>query len=150
MSDTNIEKIVNGIFVEIEISLNQFKNSPDDWNISEGNVAICVITKDGKIFGKLYGNDKLRQRQFYSVAWKKASQVWITGHKTGDYEKIVYGGEMDPEDSLISLPDLIGWVGGQPITIDDSTELAIGFSGFRGFNDIKIVQDAVKKVLSYE
>jgi uncharacterized protein GlcG (DUF336 family) len=147
MKDNNIEKIVNQIFVEIETSLNQFKTSPEDWNISEGNVAICVITKEGKIFGKLYGNDKLKQRQFFNVAWKKASQTWITGYKTGDYEKIVYGGEMDPEDSLISLPDLIGWAGGQLIAINDSTELAIGFSGFRGFNDIKIVEDAVQKVL---
>lgn len=148
MSDSNLEEIIDKIFEEVSISVNQFKDSPEDWNISEGNVAMCVITKEGKIFGRLYGNDKLKQRQFYNVAWKKASQTWITGYKTGDYEKIVYGGDMDPEDSLISLPDLIGWAGGQPIMIDEYTELAIGFSGFRGVNDIKIVQDAVQKVVS--
>ena len=150
MSDNHIEKIVNEIFVEIETSLNLFKTSHEDWNISQGNVAVCVITKEGKIFGKLYGSDKSKQRQFFNVAWKKASQTWITGYKTGDYEKMVYGGNMDPEDSLISLPDLIGWAGGQLINIDDATALAIGFSGFRGFNDIKIVDDAVQKVLRYQ
>ena len=53
---------------------------------------------------------------------------------------------MDPEDSPIELPDLIGWVGGQPIKIED-TLLSVGFSGFRGFNDLDIVQKAVQKVM---
>jgi glc operon protein GlcG len=44
-----------------------------------------MITEDGRIYGKLYGNDKLKQRKFFRVAWLKASQVWITGHKTGEY-----------------------------------------------------------------
>ena len=62
----------------------------------------------------------------------------------------VFGGDMDPEDSTIALPDLIGWIGGQPIAIGNGIKLSIGFSGFRdfrGFNDLKIVEDAVQKVL---
>ncbi len=55
--------------------------------------------------------------------------------------------DMDPEDSTIALPDLIGWIGGQPIAIDNGIKLSIGFIGFRGFNDLKIVEDAVQKVL---
>ena len=148
MNTETVEKIINSIFESIENDITSFKSSPEDWNISEGNVAMCIITEDGKIYGKLFGTDKLKQRQFFNVAWRKASQVWITGHKTGDYEKIVFGGNMNPEDSPIELPDLIGWVGGQPIQIDSETKLAIGFSGFRGFNDIDIVQKAVQKVLS--
>lgn len=148
MNTETVEKIINSIFESIENDITSFKSSPEDWNISEGNVAMCIITEDGKIYGKLFGTDKLKQRQFFNVAWRKASQVWITGQKTGDYEKIVFGGNMNPEDSPIELPDLIGWVGGQPIQIDSETKLAIGFSGFRGFNDIDIVQKAVQKVLS--
>ena len=148
MDNTALEKTINSIFETLEKDITSFKSSPEDRNISDGNVAMCIITEDGKIYGKLFGTDKLKQRQFFNVAWKKSSQVWITGHKTGDYEKIVFGGNMDPEDSPIELPDLIGWVGGQPIQIDRETKLAIGFSGFRGFNDIDIVQKAVQKVLS--
>jgi len=147
MTTLELEKFINALFQELEKEVITFKNSPDDWNISLGNVAMCIITEDGKIYGKLFGSDKLKQRGFFNVAWRKASQVWITGHKTGDYEKIVFGGTMDPEDSPIELPDLIGWVGGQPIKVDEETTLAIGFSGFRGFNDIGIVERAVKKVL---
>ena len=147
MTNIEIEDFINKLFVEIEHEIIKFKNNPADWNISQGNVAMCIITEDGKIYGKLFGSDKLKQRQFFNVAWKKASQVWITGHKTGDYEKIVFGGGMDPEDSPIELPDLIGWVGGQPIKINEKTTLSIGFSGFRGFNDIGIVQEAVQKIL---
>lgn len=147
MTTFELEKFIRALYKELEQEVLTFKNSPDDWNISQGNVAMCIITEDGKIYGRLFGSDKLKQRGFFNVAWKKASQVWITGHKTGDYEKIVFGGTMDPEDSPIELPDLIGWVGGQPIKVDEETTLAIGFSGFRGFNDIGIVERAVKKIL---
>ena len=146
MDTTQLEKIINSIFEALEVEISGFRSSPEDWRISDGNVAICIITEAGKIYGKLFGNDRLKQRKFFSIAWQKASQVWITGHKTGDYEKIVFGGEMNPEDSPIELPDLIGWVGGQPIQIDHDTKLSIGFSGFRGFNDIEIVQRAIQKV----
>ena len=146
MKEKKLEQIVTDIFNEIESQIPGYKNSPDDWNISHGNVAICILMEDGRVYGKLIGSDKLKQRQFFNVAWKKASQVWITGYSTGNYEKIVFGGEMDPEESPIELPDLIGWIGGQPITLEDGTRLAIGFSGFRGFNDIDIVKAAVLKV----
>ncbi len=146
MNQTALEKIINSIFETLEEAIVSYQNSPEDWDISDGNVAICILTEDGRVYGKLFGTDKLKGRYFFSVAYKKASQVWITGQRTGDYEKIVFGGEMDPEDSPIELPDLIGWVGGQPIKIED-TQLSVGFSGFRGFNDIDIVQTAVEKVM---
>ncbi|MGB5370887.1 MAG: hypothetical protein WBN18_10695 [Flavobacteriaceae bacterium] len=145
MDAPTLEKLINALFEALKPEIASYRNSPEDWNISDGNVAICIITEDGKIYGKVYGEDRLRQRNFYRIAWQKASQVWITGHKTGDYEKIVFGGEMDPEDSPIELPDLIGWVGGQPLEIDGDTLLSVGFSGFRGFNDINIVQKALQK-----
>lgn len=146
MQNKSIEELIGTIFKELELLIPSFKNSPEDWNISDGNVAVCIITDDGTVFGKLFGNDKVRQRGFYRIAWQKASQVWITGHKTGDYEKLVFSGEVDPEAfSPIELPDLIGWIGGQPITIDKGTTLSIGFSGFRGFNDIAIVEKAIEK-----
>ncbi|MET6990663.1 hypothetical protein [Sediminicola arcticus] len=148
MEQGKLNLIIQAVFKEIEVQIPNYKNSPEDWNISEGNVAMCIITEEGAIYGKLFGTDKIRQRQFYKVAWTKASQVWITGHSTGDYEKIVFGGGMDPEDAPIELPDLIGWVGGQPLTLADGTLLSIGFSGFRGFNDIAIVKEAFKKVTS--
>lgn len=145
MDAPTLEKLINALFEALKPEIAAYHNSPEDWNISDGNVAICIITEEGKIYGKVYGGDRLRQRNFYRIAWQKASQVWITGHKTGDYEKIVFGGEMDPEDSPIELPDLIGWVGGQPLQIDGDTRLSVGFSGFRGFNDINIVQKALQK-----
>lgn len=148
MEQSKLNLIIQAVFKELEVQIPNYKNSPEDWNISKGNVALCIITEEGAIYGKLFGTDKIKQRQFYKVAWTKASQVWITGHSTGDYEKIVFGGEMNPEDAPIELPDLIGWVGGQPLTLADGTLLSIGFSGFRGFNDIDIVKEAFKKVTS--
>jgi glc operon protein GlcG len=143
MTDTRMDTLINRIFDAIEVQIPAFRKSKADWDISDGNVAVCIITEAGRVYGRLFGNDKLRQRHFFSIAFRKASQVWITGHKTGEYESIVFGGGMDPEDSPIELPDLIGWVGGQPIQLDEETKLAVGFSGFRGFNDIEIVRKAV-------
>ena len=146
MTLTELEKTIYSLFEALEEEIPGFQNSPEDWDICEGNVAICIISENGKVYGKLYGTDKIRQREIYRIAWQKASQVWITGHNTGDYEKIVFGGNMDPEDSLIELPDLIGWVGGQHVQLDDESRIYVGFSGFQGFNDIGIVQTALKKI----
>lgn len=146
MKDLNIESLIKDIIQEVESLIPVYENSEMDWRISQGHVAMCIITSDGMVYGKLFGSDRLLQRRFFSVAWKKASQVLITGYNTGEYEKIVFGGGMeDPEDSLIELPDLIGWSGGQMIKVEGH-QLAVGFSGFKGYNDLKIVQDAVKNL----
>lgn len=36
------------------------------------------------------------------------------------------------------LADLVGYEGGQPITLPDGTKLAVGFSGFRGTSDLEM------------
>jgi len=102
-----------------------------------------VLDESGNVYGKIWGTDKVKGRQFYKNAWIKASQVWITGMKTGEYEQKLYNGEFGEEKYGISMPDLIGWEGGQPIVLQDGTTLSIGFSGFRGFNDLEIVKMAI-------
>lgn len=119
----------------------EFSENPLD-AFANGNVAVCVIDEDGNMFGKIWGNEKVKGRNFFKNAWTKASQVWITGMKTGEYEKKLYNDEFDEEKYGISKPDLIGWEGGQPITLKDGTRLSVGFSGFRGINDLAIVTKA--------
>lgn len=89
------------------------------------------------------GTDKIKGRQFANLAWKKATQVWITGMKTGEYETKLYAGKYDESKFGINKPDLIGWEGGQPVRMKDNTEYSVGFSGFRGINDLEIVQRAI-------
>ena len=147
MTESQLESTINKIFESIEKQVPAFKDSPADWNISGGNVAACIIDDKGRIYGKMFGNDKVRQRSFFNVAWRKASQVWITGYKTGEYEKLVFGGQLDPHQFGIELPDLMGWEGGQPVQLDTETKISAGFSGFRGVNDLAIVVNAVKEAL---
>jgi uncharacterized protein GlcG (DUF336 family) len=85
-------------------------------------------------------------RHSFKIAWTKSSQVWITGMKTGEYEKRVFNKEVDPGLFGISMPDFIGWEGGQPVNLKDGTLLSIGFSGFRGTSDLEIVQRAISKI----
>jgi hypothetical protein len=75
----------------------------------------------------------------------KASQVWITGIKTGEFEKLVFNKEIDEESFGIRRPDYIGWVGGQPLSLKDGTKLSIGFSGFRSATDLEIVIKALSE-----
>ncbi len=123
----------------------QYGSNPQD-AFGDGNVAVCVIDDEGNIYGKIWGDNKIKGRQFYKHAWTKASQVWITGMKTSEYEKKVFNNEVDEDKFGISRPDLIGWEGGQPVVLKNGTKLSVGFSGYRGFNDLEIVLRAIEMV----
>ncbi|MNQ45828.1 hypothetical protein D3C85_596240 [compost metagenome] len=130
----------------IEELIPEYLQIEEDKRISNGNVAICIIDEDGAVYGRMYGEDKPRRRQSYKVAWTKASQVWLTGVKTGEYEKLVFNNIVEENANGIEAPDLIGWQGGQPLTLSDGTKLSIGFSGFRGTTDLEIVEKAFSKL----
>ena len=143
MGTTDIHGIIDALFQALENGVAKAMETPEDARISNGNVAVCVIDPEGCVHGKLFGSDKPRQRQAFRVAWTKASQVWLTGVETGEYERRVFIGEIPENANGIDNPDLIGWVGGQPVTLKSGLELAIGFSGFRGTTDKQIVLDAL-------
>lgn len=142
MEHKELTLLIEKLFSAIEKRIPIYMSNPNDKNISKGNVAVCVIDRDGNVYGKLYGTDKILQRNFFRVAWIKASQVWITGLKTGEFEKLVFTKQIDEGKFGISMPDFIGWDGGQPITIDNETVLSVGFSGFQGVHDLEIVVKA--------
>jgi glc operon protein GlcG len=139
MENNKIEKIISAI----ESLIPEYMQNPADSGISNGNVALCIIDEEGQVFGKLFGKDKIRSRHSYKIAWTKASQVWITGTKTGEFEKLVFTKQIDEHKFGISRPDFIGWEGGQPIILNDGTKLSVGFSGFRGVSDLEIVAKAI-------
>jgi uncharacterized protein GlcG (DUF336 family) len=130
--------LIQRFFENLETLIPAYSANPLD-AFANGNVAVCVIDTEGNVFGKIWGNQKVTGRNFFKNAWIKASQVWITGMKTGEYEKKLYNEEFNEEKYGISKPDLIGWEGGQPVTLKDGTRLSVGFSGFRGINDLAIV-----------
>lgn len=138
-SNTHFIKV---FFKMLDKLIPEYSANPLD-AFANGNVAVCVIDDEGNIFGKIWGNDKITGRSFFKNAWIKASQVWITGMQTGEYEKKLYNNEFDEEKYGISKPDLIGWEGGQPITLNNGTKYSVGFSGFRGINDLEIVAKAL-------
>lgn len=137
-----IEQLLAGI----EVLVPQYMAIPEDQEKAKGVAAVCIIEEDGQVHGKIYGTDKLRGRESFKNAWNKASQVWITGYKTNEYEKMVFNGQLDPKQYGIPLPELIGWHGGQPLTLPEGTKLAVGFSGFRGSSDLEIVERAMERI----
>ncbi len=147
MTNEKLQQIINKMFESISSQVPAYKNSEADWNISDGNVAVCIIDDAGNIYGKIWGDDKVRGRRFYDVAYRKASQVWITGYKTGEYERLVFTDQLNYKDFGIELPDLMGWQGGQPIQLDAETRISCGFSGFKGINDLGIVKKAAEDAI---
>ncbi len=146
MEQAVMNSMMESIFSAIEKMIPTYMANEVDKRIANGNVAICIIDPAGRVYGKLWGGNQIRNRQSYQVAWVKASQVWITGLKTGEYEKLVFSGQVDEEQYGIERPDLIGWEGGQPVTLYDGTILSIGFSGFRGIVDLEIVVKAFESI----
>jgi uncharacterized protein GlcG (DUF336 family) len=138
--------LIQKIIAAVEKRVPEYLANEEDRKNNEGNCALCIIDAAGEVHGKMFGSDKIRQRTSFRIAWIKASQVWITGYKTGEYEKLVYAGKIDEHTCGINKPDLIGWEGGQPIAIDAQIKLSVGFSGFRGTSDLEIVQKAVADV----
>ena len=148
MEPQQTSQLVENIIAAIEKRMPEYLQIEEDRKLNDGNCAVCIIDDSGAVRGKMFGKDKIRQRNVYRIAWTKASQVWITGIKTGEYEKMVYAGQIDDKRFGIIRPDFIGWEGGQPITVDGKTKLSIGFSGFRGSTDLEIVQKAIVDVLA--
>ncbi len=142
MENTNIKHFVEKFTKTLDSLVPEYSKNPLD-AFANGNVAVCILDENGNLYGKIWGENKIQGRRFAELAWKKATQVWITGMKTGEYEKKLFNEEFEEGLYGISKPDLIGWEGGQPIVLHDGTELSVGFSGFRGINDLEIVVKAL-------
>ena len=138
--------IVNDLFDAIEKMIPAYMEVPEDKRISNGNLAVCIIDENGQVHGKMFGDNKPRLRQSYKVAWTKASQVWLSGVKTGEYERMVFNKEVEENAHGISAPDLIGWEGGQPLLMNNGVRLSVGFSGLRGISDLDIMTKALAYV----
>ncbi|HXB33837.1 MAG TPA: heme-binding protein [Puia sp.] len=148
MENPKLVAIISKMFAEIERLIPVYMQNAEDKAIAGGNVAICIIDENGMVHGRMFGTNKPRLRQSYKIAWTKASQVWLTGVKTGEYEKMVFNQLVEENGNGIEAPDLIGWQGGQPLTLPDGSKLSIGFSGFRGVVDLEIVVKALDKALN--
>src|SRR5215469_4900624 len=147
METQQIDRIAEGLISAVGKRVPEYLAIEEDRQRNEGNCALCIIDDSGTVRGKMFGTDKIRQRHVFRIAWTKASQVWITGIKTGEYEKMVFTGQIDDKQFGILRPDFIGWEGGQPLVVDGQTKLSVGFSGFRGATDLEIVQKAVADVV---
>ena len=139
MEPDELSSVIAEIIDKIEKLIPNYMENEEDRKKAKGGLAICVIDGEGRVYGKMFGTDKIMMRERYRVAWMKASQVWITGMKTGEYEKLAFTHEIDEEKFGIKRPDYIGWEGGQPISLPDGTILSAGFSGFRSVTDLEIV-----------
>lgn len=138
--------IINSLLDAVESLIPSYMAIEEDKIKANGSVAVCIIDSNGIVYGRIFGDDKILGRERYRVAWTKASQVWITGMKTGEFEKLAFNGMIDEKKFGIRRPDYIGWEGGQPIALPDGSIISVGFSGFRGSSDLEIVSKAVSEL----
>lgn len=131
---------------EVAALMPVFLEDPVDFEMSKGNAALCVIDAEGNIHGRIFGDDKAKARWVFNIVNRKAIQVWSTGYATGRFEELVYSGKVDEGTYGVNRPDFIGWEGGVPLLLADGSLMAAAFSGFRGFNDIAIIERAAAKL----
>lgn len=137
---------IKKLFNKLEELIPVYMQNPVDAEKANGNVAVCIIDESGNVSGKIFGDFKPKGRETFNIAWTKASQVWLTGIKTREYERLIFTNEIAEGAHGIRTPDLIGWEGGQPLTLADGTKLSVGFSGFRGVVDIEIMIKALEAI----
>jgi uncharacterized protein GlcG (DUF336 family) len=148
MKSENLQNHADAIILAVTGLVQEYFNSQGK-PASEISAAICIIDESGIISGKLFWSDrpdKIKLRERYQTAWIKASQTWITGMKTFDFEHKVFNNEINYKDFGIQPPDFIGWKGGQPLKLKDGTNLSIGFSGFSQQDDLEIVIRAITEL----
>ncbi|MBN2348402.1 MAG: hypothetical protein JXJ22_06175 [Bacteroidales bacterium] len=145
MQHKEFNLLIEKLLAAIEELVPAYLANHEDRTLANGGAAVCILDETGTVYGKMFGTNKIIQRERYRFAWTKASQVWITGYKTNEYEKLVFANKIDHHSFGINMPDMIGWEGGQPITLKDGTKLSVGFSGFRGTSDLEIVIKAFEK-----
>jgi uncharacterized protein GlcG (DUF336 family) len=143
---SSLRKVIISLLDKIESLVPSYFAIEEESIKANGCVAVCLIDGKGNIYGRIFGDDKILGRERYRVAWTKASQSWITGMKTGEFEKLVFNNEIDEKKFGIKRPDYIGWEGGQTIALPDGSVIAAGFSGFRGETDIEIVRQSVTEL----
>lgn len=146
MESTALSTTIARLIDQVSDLVPFYMENEEDMAKANGNVALCLVDAEGMVYGKVFGTDKIRGREAFRVAWVKASQVWITGFKTGEYERLVFNNEIEESTYGIRKPDYIGWEGGQPIALADGTVVSVGFSGFRSATDLEIVLKALSLI----
>lgn len=146
MEQTQSNSQIESFIAAVERLLPGFLANPADKAISDGNVALMIIDEGGRIYGRMFGSDRIRQRGTCRIAWQKATQVWLTNIATGRFEELVYSKQLDPSPFGIMNPDFVGWEGGLPATFADGSKLALACSGMRGENDCEILRQAAAQV----
>lgn len=136
--------IITTLIDKIEKLIPLYLQQEEERLKARGGIAICIIDQEGNVYGKMFGEDKILARERYRTAWMKASQVWITGIRTGEFERLIYTGAIDEASFGIKKPDYIGWEGGQPVHLPNGMVLAVGFSGLRSATDLEIVNRALQ------
>jgi len=140
MTTSEFQSFCNSIANEVERLLPHVLSIPEELQITNGNCVLCIMNAAGDTVLRMYGDNPIRQRQTAQIATKKALQVWLTGYATGAYEKLVYNGDLDPEQFGIPHPEFIGWLGGMEAKTASGERLILAFSGVRGEQDQGILR----------
>jgi len=62
MENQKLEAIINKMFAEIETLILVYMQKPEDRDIANGNVAVCIIAENGMVYGRMLGTNKPRLR----------------------------------------------------------------------------------------
>jgi hypothetical protein len=144
--ETKSAEFARALIAEVEALLPRYNELPEDFAHNKGNAAVAIIGPEGDYYGRMFGSTRSTAMQCARIAMKKATQVWITGLATGEFERRAFAGELDESAYGIQRPDYIGWLGGIPALTKEGVKLALAFSGYSGESDVEILELALGKL----
>lgn len=145
MEHNQSDEIMRQLVEAFRRLLPEYLDREADWSKNNGHAAVCIIDEQGRTAGEMFGEDRGKLRIIFQTAVTKATQAWLTGVETGEYERLVYNKQLDYHCFGIPKPEFIGYEGGVPIELRGQ-KFAIGFSGFRGESDREIIRRAAEQV----
>ncbi len=149
MNTLEFQSLCNSIADEVAVLLVEVLKTPEDFQASDGNCALCIMNTTGETTMRLFGNNPVRQRQTAFNAHKKALQVWLTSYATGTFETLIYTNQISERQFGLSRPELIGWLGGVEAKTSNGERLILAFSGVRGEQDVGILMQAAEKLKTF-
>ncbi len=73
MEHEQLISLIQKIIAAVEKRIPEYMAEAADRRIADGNTAVCLIDAGGEVHGKMFGTDKIRQRNSFRIAWLKAS-----------------------------------------------------------------------------
>ena len=88
MDPKELARLIKGIIERVEQFIPHYMENEEDRKKAAGGIAICILDQDGRVYGKMFGTDKIMMRERYRVAWDESEPGLDHRNKDGGVRKV--------------------------------------------------------------